>query len=102
MGISTYLALTAVFLVMCFASRYDIVRRADAALIIAVCSVLCLLYDVPHQPFYAPLDVYWAQYFGRYWWRHRNDDDDWRGKRFKAWLRSKLPRPVVRVLRVPA
>ena len=35
------------------------------------------------------------------WWKHRDDDDNHRGRRLKTWAKSKLPKPAARVVRNP-
>lgn len=81
-----------------------VIRRADASLCMAACfGCIAILRLIEGDVSAASFDSGIVLFCLYEWWRHRKDDDDnWRGKKFKAWAKSKIPRPVARVLHVPA
>lgn len=89
-----------------FLGMFHVVRMADATRFASLCS---LSVDFPvfaflvHDHVDAMLALANSAIYGLAWWWHRNDDDDdHRGKRLRAWTKSKLPKPATRTVRSPA
>lgn len=89
------------------AELFRIVRRRDVVLFFGVIFAIVdpLVYTfVFGRPFHESIvNVAIGAFYLWRWWKHRNDDDDdERGQRIARWVKSKLPKPDARPVRVPA
>lgn len=98
---TTTVLLLSVLFTLFAAVELHVARRADFfAVGSAVFAALAVLNFAYSKPGYASVQLGVAALYFAGWWLCRNDDNDnHRGKRWKAWAKSKLPKPVARTVR---
>ena len=102
MSTGTTVAFAAVIVTLCVNAGFGIVRWADYY------AAAAGMFALPAAGQFAAgnvadsiVGVGMAAWYVWLWWKHRHDDDNRRGKRLKAWVRSKLPKPATRTVRNP-